>query len=64
MLKSTHVFASHSNIIESIESEVIKRDLVRLTIINLFFLAGVLAVYFLNEKNKFLEQWFFRLFGF
>ena len=40
------------------EYKIIKGDLVKVLVINLLFLAGVLALYFTNQKTHYLEAWF------
>lgn len=46
------------------EYKIIKRDLIRLLILNCAYLAALLALYFSNQKTHFLENWFARLLHF
>lgn len=40
------------------EYKIIRMDLVRVAVLNLFFLAVVLAVYFTNKQSGYLEKLF------
>ena len=40
------------------EYSIIKKDLVRVVILNLVYLAAVLVLFFANSKSHFLERWF------
>lgn len=40
------------------EYKIIKRDLIRLLILNSFYFALLLALYFANQKSQFLDNWF------
>lgn len=44
------------------EYRLISGDLIRVAIINAVFLAAVLALYFVNKSNPFLDQLFEKLF--
>lgn len=44
------------------EYRIIRNDLVRVVIVNLVFLAGVLAIYFTNQKSNYLQQLYERIF--
>lgn len=48
------------------ESEygIIKHDLIKVLILNAVYLAGVLALYFTNQKTHYLEAWFSKLLHF
>ncbi len=46
------------------EYKIIRRDLVRVVILNVVYLAGILALFFSNQKSHFLENWFYWLFRF
>lgn len=54
----------HSQIGSAVESphsqeyKIIKRDLIKLLILNSFYLALLLALYFINQKSQFLDNWF------
>ena len=43
------------------EYRFVRNDLIRLLIVNLVFLAAMLALYFTNQKSHYLEQWFSRI---
>ncbi len=43
------------------EYRAISSDLIRVAIINGFFLAAVLAIYFIDRGNPFLKDWFARV---
>lgn len=46
------------------EYSIIKRDLIRLVLLNVFYLGGMLFLYFANQKSHFLDNWFTRFFRF
>jgi len=46
------------------EYGIIKWDLIRVGLINLIFLAGVLALYYTNLHSGYLERWFDKLLHF
>ena len=46
------------------EYRIIKFDLIRVLIINLIFLAAVLALYYTNLHSGYLERWFDKLLHF
>jgi hypothetical protein len=46
------------------EYNIIKHDLWKVLILNVIYLAAVLALYFSNSKTHYLEAWFGRLFHF
>lgn len=58
---------THQNSLDALhqrEYKVIKRDLVRLVLLNAVYLVGILALYFANQKSHFLDNWFAALFRF
>lgn len=46
------------------EYRIIKHDLFKVLILNVIYLAAVLAVYFTNSKSHYLEHWFGKVFHF
>lgn len=44
------------------EYNVISKDLIRVIILNVLYLAGLLAVYYTNEQQHYLERIFANLF--
>lgn len=44
------------------EYNVISKDLIRVVILNVVYLVGLLAVYYTNEQQHYLERVFARLF--
>ncbi len=46
------------------ELGVVKRDLVKLLAVNIVILAALLAAYFINRQNGFLEDWFLKIVNF
>ena len=46
------------------EYQIIKHDLIKVLILNLFYLSAVLALYFTNLKSHYLEIWFAKIFRF
>ena len=46
------------------EYKLIKSDLIRLGILNTVYLAGLLALYFINRQSHFLDRWTASLFKF
>lgn len=48
----------------TVEYRIIKWDLVRVLILNLVFLAAVLALYYTNKNSGFLEHWSDRFLNF
>ena len=46
------------------EYKIIKRDLVKLFILNFFYLSFLLALYFINQKSHYLDRWFAHIFHF
>ncbi|MBL8030953.1 MAG: hypothetical protein JNK33_01340 [Candidatus Doudnabacteria bacterium] len=44
------------------EYQVISKDLIRVIILNIVYLVGLLAVYYTNQQQHYLEQMFARLF--
>ncbi len=44
------------------EYNVISKDLIRVIILNVVYLVGLLAVYYTNEQQHYLERMFARLF--
>ena len=49
---------------EAAEFTVIKRDLWQVLVLNVVYLAAVLAVYLTNNRSHYLERVFGKLFGF
>lgn len=43
------------------EYRVVQQDLVRVIILNSIYLAGILALFYFNKNEHFLEQWFSKL---
>lgn len=41
-----------------VEYKIIKKDLIRLAILNIVFLGIVLAVYYTNQDSQYLSKWF------
>jgi hypothetical protein len=46
------------------EYKIIKHDLLRVFLLNLAYLAGIVALYYANRNSLFLERWFSKLFNF
>lgn len=44
------------------EYAMVRHDLVRVLVVNGLFLAGVIALYYVNKSNPFLEAWYQKLF--
>jgi hypothetical protein len=44
------------------EYRIIRHDLLRVLIVNVIFLAGVLALYYSNLNSRYLDRWFEKLF--
>lgn len=44
-----------------IEYKIIKKDLIRVAILNIVFLAIVLTVYYTNQDSQYLSKWFSNL---
>ena len=40
------------------EYRIIKFDLVKVVILNAFYLVAILALYYTNQRSQFLEHWF------
>lgn len=53
---------SHGDLVDGSEYAVIFSDLTRVILLNLLYLAIVLALYYYNHKTGFLEQYVARLF--
>ena len=47
--------------LQTAEHLVIKHDLWKVLILNLVYLAGLMALYFANQQSHFLETWFAKL---
>ena len=47
------VYAMHEK-----EYQLVRTDLLRVLIVNILFLAGVLAIFFVNKSNPFLQAWY------
>lgn len=58
----SEVITGNSALVE--EYSVIKRDLVKVILLNVLYLAGVLALYFSNKQTHYLEHWFNKIFHF
>lgn len=56
--------SQHASANYGTEYRIIKHDLIKVIVLNLLYLAGVLALYFSNLKSHFLEQWFDRFLRF
>ena len=46
------------------EYKIIRHDLLRVVILNLIFLAGMLALYYTNQRSQYLEAWFSKILHF
>lgn len=46
------------------EYRIIKHDLIKVIVLNVLYLAAVLALYYSNKQSGFLETWFSRVFKF
>lgn len=46
------------------EYAIIRRDLIKVVILNLVYLALILALYFANRKSGFLDHWFAKVLHF
>lgn len=46
------------------EYTIIKHDLIKVVILNLIYLAGVLVLYFTDQKTHYLEHWFSKILHF
>ncbi len=46
-----------STALHAVEYSIIKRDLVRILILNALYLAGVVALYYFNNQSHFLDKW-------
>ncbi len=46
------------------EYGIIQHDLIKVLILNALYLAGVLALYFTNQKSHYLEAWFSKVLHF
>lgn len=55
--KLTPVYNAHAE-----EYKIVRHDLIRVVVVNGLFLAAVLALYFSNKSNPFLEAWYQKLF--
>lgn len=55
--KQASVYQAHQA-----EYKIISRDLIRVALINGTFLAIVIAIYFIDKQNPFLESWFHKIF--
>ncbi len=55
--KQASVYNAHNE-----EYAMVRHDLIRVAIVNGLFLAAVLALYFVNKNNPFLEAWYQKLF--
>lgn len=48
----------------NVEYSIIQRDLLRVIILNVLYLAGILILYYTNKNTHYLEQWFNNVFHF
>ncbi len=55
--RNSAVYTAHQE-----EYKFISKDLIRVAVINTLFFAAVIAVYFINQNNPFLENWASKLF--
>lgn len=55
--KLTPVYNAHAE-----EYKIVRHDLIRVAVVNGLFLAAVLALYYSNKSNPFLEAWYQKLF--
>jgi hypothetical protein len=46
------------------EYSIIKHDLLKVVLLNAVYLAGILAIYFTDQKTHYLEKWFSKIFHF
>lgn len=56
------VTAVHSSGSMAEEYTVIRTDLIRVLLLNILYLAGILALYFTNAQSHYLERWFSTVF--
>jgi len=56
--------ANSASVLHTGEYAIIKRDLIRVIMLNVIYLAGVLALYFSDAKYHYLEAWFGKIFHF
>lgn len=47
--------------LQAAEHIIIKHDLLKVIVLNIIYLAGLLALFFANQKSHFLETWFTKL---
>lgn len=57
MDKQSAFYNSHAE-----EYRMIRSDLIRVVVVNGLFLVAVLALYYVNRSNPFLEAWYNKLF--
>jgi len=50
--------------LENAEHRLIKKDLIKVVLLNVFFLALIVGLYFYNEQSNFLDNWFRNAFYF
>lgn len=55
--KQASVYSAHEE-----EYRMVRSDLIRVALVNGLFLAAVLALYYVNRSNPFLEAWYKKLF--
>ena len=53
--------ATNSADLQAAEHVIIKHDLLKVVALNVIYLAGLLALFFANNKSHFLEAWFSKL---
>ncbi len=46
------------------EYGLIKHDLIKVVILNIVYLAAIVALYLSNKQSGFLEKWFAKVFNF
>ncbi len=56
-------FSAHSFTQEA-EQAVIKHDMIRVILLNVIYLAGLLAVFYTNKNTHYLENFFGKVFHF
>lgn len=56
---SAHLAEIHAG-----EYQIIKHDLVKVVVLNLIYLAAILALFFTNSKTHYLENWFSKILHF
>ena len=49
--------------LQAAEHVIIKHDLFKVIVLNVIYLAGLLVLFYFNQKSHFLEAWFSKLMG-